>query len=102
MNKSGSICIWSCESNESARKENFGYNTEADARYSFVRTALTLALQLRSVPCHLTLTDARPTSPMPQARVLDLALLVSSDRHVSIPVPRPGRHALARSGTLVG
>src|SRR6266850_5821460 len=67
-----------------------------------VRTALALALQLRSVPCCPTLTDARPTSPTPQARALDLALLVSSDRRVSIPVPRPGHRALARSGTLVG
>jgi len=67
-----------------------------------VRTALALALQLCSVLCRPTLTDARPTSPMPQACMLDLALLVSSDRRVSIPVPRPGCHALARSGTLVG
>src|SRR6267142_500005 len=67
-----------------------------------VRTVLMLALQLRSVPCRPTLTDARPTSPTPQARALDLTLLISSDCHVSIPVPRTGRRALARSGTLVG
>src|SRR6267142_1586997 len=69
---------------------------------TIVRTALALALQLCSVPCRPTLTDARPTSPTPQARALDLALLVSSDRRVSIPVPRPGRRTLTRSGTLVG